>query len=202
MTAKKDLLRELKKIPQGAVEGEPKHKIMGLLAECWHEFQGAGETAMNAYKLPRAEHISWNPPILSFTIERHGATVLGSSRAELQPWSVDVDQGTASCEQGSYRQLRPNAPKLDVKPIVARICGAVQQGPASPSELMKLGILVWKSDDTVQIKQSALISGNGPKQTVTGRRRRFRKELEDQMQNIGWSLLSVRNVMTFSRNRA
>jgi hypothetical protein len=202
MTAKNDLLRELKKIPQGAVEGEPKHKIMGLPAECWHEFQGAGETAMNASKLPRAERISWNPPILSFTIERHGATVLGSSRAELQPWLVDMDQGTASCKPGSYRQLTPNAPRLDVKPIVARVCDAVQQGPASPSELAERGILVWKSGDTVQIKQGALISGEGPKQTVAGRRRRFRKELEHQMQNIGWSLLSVRGVMTFSRNRA
>jgi hypothetical protein len=43
----------------------------------------------------RAEELSWNPPILSFTIERHGATARGSSRAELHEWTVNLHEGTA-----------------------------------------------------------------------------------------------------------
>ena len=93
---------------------------MHLLANCWHELKGAGETAMQARKLDRAEDVSWNPPVLSFTIERHGATVLGSSRAELHRWSVNMHQRTARCERGRYSQLLPTAPRPDVKATAAR----------------------------------------------------------------------------------
>jgi hypothetical protein len=31
--------------------------------------------------LGRMEEVVWEPPILSFTVERHGGTVQGSSRA-------------------------------------------------------------------------------------------------------------------------
>jgi hypothetical protein len=193
------LLDELNNAPQGTLEGPGQHKVMKLLANCWHEFRGAGETAMNARKLIRAEDISWNPPVLSFTIERHGAAVLGSTRAELQCWSVDLVRGTAHCEHGKYRQLIRPAPRLDVKPIATRVRNAVQQGPASNCDLVKMKIVVWKNHDTVFIKHGALISGKGYAQTVAGRRRRFRNELTDQMQNIGWRLESVQRAMTFIR---
>src|SRR5262245_1636203 len=124
-------------------------------------------------------------------IERHGATVLGSTRAELHRWSVDMHQQTARCEQGSYRQLLPTAPRLDVKPIAARVCEAVQQGPASDCDLVKSGILVWKSDEEVEVKHGRLVPGGGYQQTVEGRRKRFRKQLRERMQIIGWGLLSV-----------
>jgi hypothetical protein len=39
--------------------------------------KGADETSMEAWKIRRAEDLSWNPPHLSFTIERHGPTVHG-----------------------------------------------------------------------------------------------------------------------------
>src|SRR5262249_58671670 len=94
----------------------------------------------------RAERLGGNPPVIAYTIERTVATVLGTSRAELHRWSVDMHQRTARCERGRYRQLLPTAPRLDVKPIAARVCEAVQQGPSSDCDLVKLGILVWKSD--------------------------------------------------------
>src|SRR5215831_20472355 len=78
-TPLRSLLEELRNAPPGAIEGHAKYNVMHLLANCWHELEGAGETAMQARKLDRAEDVSWNPPVLSFTIERHGATVLGSS---------------------------------------------------------------------------------------------------------------------------
>ena len=198
-TPLRSLLEELRNAPHGAIEGHAKYKVMHLLANCWHELEGAGETAMQARKLDRAEDVSWNPPVLSFTIERHGATVLGSSRAELHQWSVDMHQRTARCEPGRYRQLLPTAPRLDVKPIAARVCEAVQQGPSSDCDLVKSGILVWKSDEEIEVKHGRLVPGEGYQQTVAGRRRRFRKQLTERMQTIGWGLLSVQRSMTFRK---
>jgi len=40
--------------------------------------------------LGRMEEVLWSPPDLTFSIERHGAAALGSSRAELQEWMIDV----------------------------------------------------------------------------------------------------------------
>ena len=152
---------------------------------------------MHARKLDRAEDVSWNPPVLSFTIERHGATVHGSSR--LPRWSVDMHQRTARCERGRYRQLLPTAPRLDVKAIAEGVCEAVQQGRSSDCDLVRLGILVWKSDDEIEVKHGHLVPGEGYQQTVAGRRRRFRKHLTERMQIIGWGLLSVQRSMTFRK---
>ena len=193
------LLEELRNAPHGAIDGHPKYKVMHLLANCWHELEGAGESAMQARKLDRAEDVSWNPPVLSFTIERHGATVLGSSRADLHRWSINMHEGTARCERGRYRQLLPTAPRLDVKAIAARVCEAVQQGPSSGCDLVKLGILVWKSDHEIEVKHGRLVPGGGYQQTVADRRRRFRKQLTERMQTIGWGLLSVQRSMTFRK---
>jgi hypothetical protein len=46
---------------------------------------------MAGYKLSRMKDATWNPPILEFTIERHGGTALGSTRASLQRWEINMD---------------------------------------------------------------------------------------------------------------
>jgi hypothetical protein len=43
------------------------------------------------------EDLEWNPPMLSFIIERHGAMVLGSTRAENQRWEIDMNKMEAEC---------------------------------------------------------------------------------------------------------
>jgi hypothetical protein len=43
--------------------------------------------------------LEWNDPILAFTLEQHGGTVLGSSRADLERWIVNLNDGTAHVEQ-------------------------------------------------------------------------------------------------------
>src|SRR5262249_22158252 len=83
---------ELSNTPRGAIQqADDREKIIGLLADCWHDFEGADETSMKDLKLTHAEDLSWRPPVLSFTIERHGATVLGSTRAELYQWTVNLN---------------------------------------------------------------------------------------------------------------
>src|SRR4051794_5739582 len=72
-------------------------ELEGLLEPCWHAFVGSDNGGMEGRKLlGRMEDGAWDPPLLTFTVERHGATVLGSTRAELQKWTVDLEKRTAS----------------------------------------------------------------------------------------------------------
>ena len=77
-----------------------------LLAACWHEFHGDNGGMTSDKLLGRMEEVVWEPPILSFTVERHGGTVQGSSRASLQQWRLDLDKKTAWCEERRFRQVR------------------------------------------------------------------------------------------------
>jgi hypothetical protein len=154
---------------------------------------------MEDFKLHRAEQLRWNPPSLSFTIERHGGIGLGSTRAELQNWTVDLDSASAYHTEGGFRQVVPAAPRFSVKPIVARVCEAIRQGPRSESDLVREGIVAWCSKGEVTVKHGALVPDDGYRQTVAGRRRRFRKELMDEMSELGWQLVSVQRSMKFRR---
>lgn len=96
-------LREyLNTIPPGSI-ADPR-ALVPVLAECWAEFDGAGAESMRAAKLHRMEDVSWDPPVLAFVIERHGGTVLGSTRADLQSWGVNVETRTTSCGSSTRRR--------------------------------------------------------------------------------------------------
>jgi hypothetical protein len=113
MTAReRDAFALLKKhlfaLAPGAMVGTV--RVTALLAGCWHEFEGVESQRMHAGKLGRMENVRWEPLVLSFRIERHGAMGVGSTRAELQDWRVDLDRKTAQCESSrSYRQALPRA---------------------------------------------------------------------------------------------
>ena len=64
------------------------------------------------------EEVTWAPPKLSFAIERHGGTVMGSIRAELQRWTVDMLRSTATHGTIGHRQLEPMQARLVVRPLV------------------------------------------------------------------------------------
>jgi hypothetical protein len=173
--------------------------ILSVLVECWPQITGSHATRMRAYKLERVEDLWWTPPLLSFTIERHGATALGFSRAELQEWTVDLDTGIANHLSGRRRQIRPMAPRLDVNRIVARVCQIVEQGQGPHADVMENESVFWNSNDEVLIKHTLLISGEGFKQTVVGRRCRFRKELTSKMEALGWRLASKGRFLKFQK---
>ena len=93
-------------------------KLESLLAPCWDELEGGTENSMAGYKLHgRMENVHWNPPILKFRIERHGGTALGSTRADIHEWEVNVENGSAECSVVSRRQVKPVAPRLDIVPL-------------------------------------------------------------------------------------
>jgi len=98
-----DVLRKyLKTLKPGVIKNT--YELEKKLRNCWHELKGGDITNMDGYKiLNRMERTKWNPPILSFTIERHGAMVGGSSRAELQLWNVDIEKGEAETDEYSEK---------------------------------------------------------------------------------------------------
>ena len=108
------------------------------------------------------------PPKLCFSIERHGGTVMGSKRAERQTWMLNLQTLTAIPNETGYRQLQPNAPRLNVTPIAKAVCEAAQQGPASSSDLIDRGIAEWRGNDEIRVKHGKLIPNVGPNQTISG----------------------------------
>ncbi len=73
--------------------------LQKVLANYWESIEGSNAGGMRAYKLSgRIEKPKWVPPLLTFEIERHGGTVQGSSRAELQRWTINA---TPPCMPGA-----------------------------------------------------------------------------------------------------
>ncbi len=191
----------LGKLPLGPVAAETQIELLKLLAECWSEFQGSADSKMAFWKIGRDDgplNMVWTPPLLTFVIVRHGATVLGSSRGEKQQWKLNIEKKTAGHCTVGYVQLYPKAPPLKVKPIATKVVDVVKQGPESDSELISNGTIVRKDDELI-IFHTKLIPGNGNQMTISGRRKRFRNELTARMAEIGWELVDVRRGMIFKR---
>jgi hypothetical protein len=200
MTIQK-LANVLRGIPSGAIQASMIDELFRLVVASWGEFSGSGDTSMGAWKILREEgpeRVTWNPPCLSFVIDRHGGTVLGSTRAEKQEWTLNLEKRTANQAQIGYRQLRPNAKPLDVKPLADGVCKAVQEGPSSTSHLVSDGTIVWKNDDQLAVFHGQIVRGEY-QQTVSGRRRRFIADLKTKMELIGWELVSKGRALRFKK---
>jgi hypothetical protein len=170
----------LNAIPQGALSRDQHDETESLLCRCWDQLIGGNDGGMNADKLlGRIEKIKWSPPWLVFEIERHGGAVLGSSRAEMQGWTVDVEHGSAMCAKGSFRQLHPNAPRLDVVPIAEDIAGLIRDGTQDPR-------IRWSDANIVKVEIGKIIPMKSPKDTVRGRRDRLKVQLAHNLSLIGW----------------
>jgi hypothetical protein len=190
-------------VPAGAIPASMFNELFKLVEASWHEFAGSDETSMGAGKILRdagPEDVSWNPPCLSFTIERHGGTVLGSKRAERQRWTLNLERRTADHVQSGFRQLRPNASKLDVKSLADEVCNAVEEGPSSASRFISERIVVWKNSDEVIVFHGKIVGG-AYQRTVSGRRKRFRADLETKMGVIGWEFVSAGRGLTFRNTK-
>jgi hypothetical protein len=199
----RELSSLLGKVPAGNVPTSISDELFKLVMASWDEFANSDETRMEAWKILRDEgpkEVAWSPPQLSFTIERHGGTVLGSTRAERQRWTLDLKRGTADYSQIGFRQLYPNAPKLDVKGLADEVCKAVQEGPSSTSRHVSDGVIVWKNDDELTVFHGKIVGGEY-RQTVSGRRKRFRADLETKMKMVGWELITVGRGLRFKRTK-
>jgi hypothetical protein len=171
----------LSTLPDGPVTDA--RKLANLLAAEWDTFPGSEGAAMKDSKLYRMENVVWKTPCLTFTIERHGATCCGSSRAELQDWRVDISTWTAGFDSKRYRQLTPPAKRLDVTPIAEKTADEIVS--ARESEALKR-----YPDGRVKVLIGSLIGGSNA-QTITDRRKRFRTALEALLSAKGWKTIGV-----------
>src|SRR5262249_6924088 len=128
---------------------------------------------------------TWSPPVLEFTSERHPQTVHGSTRATLQRWTVDLDRLKADCVNYSYRQVVKRKPPLDVDSIAEDLAAKILSGVSDPR-------LQWKeSGDVVQFDIGKVIPGEDSfKQTLSGRRTRFKKALDSRLLDKGWEFVA------------
>lgn len=167
--------------------------LIARLARAWPDLAGSGGEAMEPRRLGRLVDPEWLPPVLTFVVERHGGTVRGSTRADRQRWTVDLDAGTAVPATIGYRQLRPRAARLDVDSIVADVVRLVAGGVDDER-------LRWSADrGTVRVAVGRLVPAGGPKQTVEGRRRRVGARLQVATAEAGWSKTAA---ATFTRSPA
>jgi hypothetical protein len=149
---------------------------------CWDQFKGSRAEGMDGAKLyGRIEDPAWQPPVLSFKIERHGGTVNGSTRADVHLWSVDLDAMAAKCEALGQRQLKPMQARLDVRPIAEELAGMIRSRQEDER-------LRWARDGSVRVLQSKVLPrGSAVAQTLQGRRRRLDSALGDLLRGAGWS---------------
>lgn len=178
------LLDYLKSLPAGPVSDTK--RLEKLLSVCWEEFDGNNAENMAGYKLhDRMEEVEWEPPFLRFTIERHGATVMGSSRAELMDWNINVHEKTAVCAKGRYKQIKERKAPVYVKPIAAKVAQLIIK--QKPDKRLK-----WNNDGTVRVLIGEIFpAGSAIAQTLQGRRKRFKLALEKHLNDAGWEKVGV-----------
>src|SRR5688500_9385030 len=129
-----DALRSsLADVPPGKLSDERTAVVRPMMADVWDGLSGAGDAAMAGHKItaidqhtgePRARNWLWEPPVLSFSIVRHGAFMLRSKRGERHRWRVDLDTGLASYFTEGYEKLVPNAPRVNLLAVMDRIAAA------------------------------------------------------------------------------
>ena len=88
----------LKNIPPGQLQAGDSQHILRVLTECWDQLRGATETSMRAFKLGRAERLTWES---AYTVLHNGATWWD------RPWfdtsrTAGLDGG---CRNGNCRLL-------------------------------------------------------------------------------------------------
>lgn len=186
----KSLQDLLSTIPPGHMSDGDCLQILPELSQCWDAIPGSEVESTTADKLHRAEEVCWTPPILSFTLERHGGTVLGSSRASLHYWEVDTEQPEARIVKTSVRQLSPKAQVMDIEKMANEIATLILNGVDDRR-------VTWLEDrQRVQVNIGEVIPETNP-QTTQGRRKRFRAILESLMSEANWTRQDVGNKIGF-----
>ena len=175
----KKLLDYLASIESGPITDAS--ELEGVLSDCWDDFTGGNVEGMTGDKLPnRMEDIMWEPPILTFLVERHGSTVLGSTRADLHRWDLDVGDRTARCSEVGRRQIKRMQPRLNLRPIAVEIARLITGN--EPDQRLR-----WYRDGSVRVLVSKILpEWPAVKQTLADRRKRFRTEVLRILRDEGW----------------
>jgi len=176
-----NLRRAVESLKPGPLRGDLASTVREAVADAWHELDGGDMEAMAEHKVrQRAGSLEWIPPVLTFEIERHGGTVLGSTRVDVQRWTVDTVEGTAESTLVGHRQLKPKAPPWDAMSAAAEVAEAILDN--RDAEWLK-----WSDDrGACRVNTSKVIPPSRFKQTAAGRRKRFREALRQRLEPAGW----------------
>jgi hypothetical protein len=167
----------LNMLPSGKVESTP--ELEGLLAACWDDLDGSTDGGMKPDKLHRIRKAEWQPPVLQFCIERHPGAARGSTRAPIQQWKVNTDSWCASLVKAGSRQLKPMAPRQDVRPLAVEVHDLIVNHREDAR-------LKWTGAHNVSLRIGKIIPAQGFSQTVAGRRKRFKSLLSEMLEPDGW----------------
>ncbi len=181
--ALQNLVQHLTTLPAGPISDEG--TVLILLYHAWDDLLISNHGGFNKDKhIDRAVNLTWDPPQLTFDIERHGGFVQGSSRADIQSWSVDIQANSATNTSSRSKQMRPASPRMDMAPIVARVLASISEHSDDPW-------ITWldaeKSRCRLNIAQ--IVPDQGPSQTVRERRKRLNGDLEKALSSAGWALV-------------
>jgi hypothetical protein len=156
-------------------------EIARRLSLVWDDLAGSTDHAMRRDKLVRIESAEWDPPLMRFDIERHGATVGGSIYGEVQHWAVNLVDMTAEMVSSTKRRLHAASKPLDVQPMAEQVAKLMTDGADSD-------LLEWSRDrKSVRVLSGRVIPSSGPQQTVAARRKRFAGALSEILTPEGWS---------------
>lgn len=190
LTEIRDYLARLKpgKVSDGHIDA-----LEIMLSRCWDRLAGSDHGGMRHFKLVgRVETMTWMPPALSFEIERHGGLANGSTRAEIQCWTVDLNRRNAELAATRRRQKLPMAQRLDVKPIAAAIAASISNGREDRR-------IKWRGENHARVLVSDVIPPTN-QWTTSSRRKRFAAELERVLGPLGWQRKPAGSHLVFERN--
>ena len=197
------LIRFLQPVSPGTIPTNIIGGLFQLVVASWDEFSGSAETENGGSKNlagRRSEGRHLEPAVFVFYYRAPWNDRAGSTRAEKQLWKLNLDSRTADHQQIGFRQLRPRAPRVDVRGPADEVSKAVQEGPSSTSRLVSNGVVVWKNDDELTVFHGRIIGGNY-QQTVSGRRRRFIADLKPKLKIFGWEFISVDRGLRFKKTK-
>lgn len=179
----KNLQNLLSSLPDGPVVDA--RAVESALFEAWRSLACVGRSgAMTAAKiLGRLENLSWSRPILSFQIERHGGTVNGSTRAELQRWEVDVEGRTRTFVSSGRRQLHAMAKRWDHRQLAETLASCIRTGERHEG-------LRWTKEGKVGISRKVIPQAVA--QTMASRSKRLRKAIGEALGDPQWQEKSWR----------
>lgn len=176
----------IKNLPAGPIQDD--RKLDNLLRYCWDILEGSKVTKMGFSKLHRIENPLFEPPSkIIFEIERHGQTVHGSVYADLHRWTIDVEKGTAECDEFYKKRVVgvKDAP-LKVQPLAEKVFTQITEGDKS-SKYLK-----WISDNKVRVLIGNVIPETN-QWTTNSRRNRFRGVLDPMLEKHGWRSAQAQN---------
>ncbi len=170
-------------LPPGKLSAADASRVLTALTECWASLRGSTDEKTLSNKLDRAEVLTWDPPILSFVLERHGATVNGSRRAALHYWEVNTEDMTAHIARKTYRQLIPRSSPMGAEVmtrLAQEIADLIVQSKENPR-------ITWlEKDQRVQINIGQIIPKTNA-QTTQSRRARLSIRLSSMLASVGWN---------------